>query len=54
MCHDVFPYDTEGRNASHIMLNKKNHSVVHCGDTTANWGDSINMSGEAPETAHKK
>ena len=36
------------------MLNEKNHSILHCGDTTANWGDSINMSGEAPETGHKK
>ena len=36
------------------MLNEKNHSVVHCGETIGNWGDSINMSGEASETAHKK
>ena len=54
MCHDVFPYNKEGKDACHIMMNEKNHSIVHCGDTIANWGDSINMSGEAPETAHKK
>jgi hypothetical protein len=54
MCHYVFPYNKEGKDACHIMMNEKNHSIVHCGDTIANWGDSINMSGEAPETAHKK
>ena len=36
------------------MLNEKNHSILHCGETIGNWGDSINMSGEAPETGHKK
>ena len=58
MCHDVFPYLTEAKRThkpgTHIMLSEKNHSIVHCGDSISNWGDSINMSGEAPETAHKK
>ena len=58
MCDDVFPYLTKAKSAknpgTHIMLSEKNHSILHGGDTIANWGDSINMSREAPETAHKK
>ena len=58
MCDDVIPYLTKAKSTknpgTHIMLSEKNHSILHGGDTIANWGDSINMSGEAPETAHKK
>ena len=51
MCRDVFPYETKARGklpGHHIMLNEKNHSILHCGETIGNWGDSIIMSAEAP------
>jgi hypothetical protein len=35
------------------MDNEKNHSLKHCGRDVAKWLDPINMSCDAPETAHK-
>ena len=35
------------------MANEKNHSLKHGGGDVAKWGDPINMSCDAPETAHK-
>jgi hypothetical protein len=51
-CKTVFPY--KNKQGYHIMENEKMHSMVHSGDDVANFGDSINFSAEAPETAHKK
>ena len=50
-CVIVFPYKNKlGHN---IMDNEKNHSMVHCGDDSENYGDAINYRGEAPEKVHK-
>jgi hypothetical protein len=35
------------------MQNEKNHSLKHGGGDVGKWGDPINMSCDAPETAHK-
>ena len=51
-CKTVFPY--KNKQGYHIMENEKMHSMVHSGNDVANFGDSINFSAEAPETAHKK
>ena len=51
-CKTVFP--CKNKQGYHIMENEKMHSMVHSGDDVANFGDSINFSAEAPETAHKK
>ena len=50
-CVIVFPY--KNKRGHNIMDNEKNHSMVHCGDDSENYGDAINYSGEAPEKAHK-
>jgi hypothetical protein len=46
----VFPYSNARGN---IMETEKNHSIKHAPNDIVKWGDSINMSCEAPETGHK-
>ena len=36
------------------METEKNHSIKHAPNDIVKWGDSINMSCEAPETGHKE
>jgi len=47
----VFPYTNSRGN---IIETEKNHSIKHAPNDIVKWGDSINMSCEAPETGHKE
>ena len=48
----MFPY-TNGH-GNPVMATGKNHSIQHTPGDVARYCDAINVSCEAPETAHKK